>query len=78
MERKIEVQFRFTHTIRLPSSVVVVYRNVQKSRAGTKVVGAYICRNITIIASTKNESRGSVERLNKHHEWSKIKLPTCM
>jgi len=30
------------HTTRLPSSKFVVYRRVQRSRAGANVVGAYI------------------------------------
>lgn len=37
-----EIRFMAIRTTRLPSSKVVVYLNVQKSRAGTKVVGAYI------------------------------------
>lgn len=46
----------FFHTTRLPSSKLVVYLSVQKSRAAANVVGAYVWQKKNQI-STKNKSR---------------------
>lgn len=38
-------------TTKLPSSKIVVYLRVQKSRAGAKVVGAYICHRTDLASN---------------------------
>lgn len=38
-------------TTKFPSSRIVVYLSVQKSRAGAKVVGAYICHFVSNLAA---------------------------
>lgn len=59
------------HTTRLPSSKVVVYLNVQKSRAAANVVGAYVWKPYTsqhhpIINKQKIAKRMFAELANLH------------